>query len=141
MVAGIVAYSPTEDDWTTLKFWGRAGDAIIQWQHKQNEVVGNVAGSAQPAGVVDVYLRMAKDGDNYMGWWKLAEGDDWIEVKPDAPFALTPPIQLGLFGGVCAGAGEAVVEYEYFKDLIDPVSSVEAAAKMSVTWGQIKLSY
>ncbi len=141
VVAGIVAYGPQEDNWTTLKLWGRAGDAIIQWQHKQSEVVPNVPGSSQPAGRVEVYLRMAKDGDNYMGWWKLAEGDDWIEIKPDAPFDLTPPIQVGIYGGICTGSGRATVEYEYFKDRIEPITSVDPATKLSATWGQIKSSH
>lgn len=141
MVAGLVALSQVEDNWTTLKFWGRAGDAIIQWQHKENEVVGNVPGSSQPAGRIEAYLRMAKEGGNYLGWWKTAEGDDWIEVKPDAPIDLTPPIQIGIFGGICAGSGEAIIEYEYFKDLVEPVASVEPTEKLSATWGQLKLRY
>ncbi len=140
VVAGLVAYGPTEDDWTTLKFWGRAADAIIQWQHKERDA-GQVPDSTQPAGVIEAYLRLAKDGDNYMAWWKREEGDDWIAVEPVASIALTPPIHIGIFGGICAGAGEATVEYEYFRDLIDPVSSVGPAAKASVTWGQIKSNY
>ncbi len=140
MVAGLVALSPVENNWTTLKFWGRAGDAILQWQHKANEVVGNVPGSTQPAGRVEVYLRLAKDGDNYLGWWKKEEGDDWIEIKPDAPFALTPPIQIGIYGGICAAAGEATIEYEYFRDLVNPFA-VEPDAKLSATWGRIKSLY
>lgn len=141
IVAGLVIGGPTEGDWTTLKVWGRAGDAIIQWQHKENEVVGNVPGSSQPAGVVEYYLRMAKEGNNYMGWWKVAEGDDWIAVEPDAPFDLTPPLHLGVFGGICSGAGEATVEYEYFRDLVNPLTSVDPAARMPATWGQIKSRY
>lgn len=140
IVGGLVVLSPTDNDWTTLKFWGRAADAIIQWQHKQRDA-GQVPGSTQPAGRIEAYLRMAKDGDNYMGWWKAAEGDSWIEVKPDANIALTPPLQIGIFGGICTGAGEATIEYEYFRDLIDPVSSVEPAEKVSATWGQVKSDY
>jgi hypothetical protein len=138
VVCGIVALSPVEDNWTTLKFWGRAGDAIIQWQHKQSEVVGNVPDSSQPAGTVEAFFRMAKQGNNYLGWWKKAEGDDWIEIKPDAPMDLTPPIQVGIFGGICADTGEATVEYEYFKDLVEPITSVKPDTKLSTTWGQIK---
>lgn len=137
IVAGLVALSPTDNNWTTLKFWGRAADTILQWQHKAQEVVGNVPGVTQPAGRVEVYLRMVKDGDNYMGWWKKEEGDDWIEIKPDAPIVLTPPIQIGIYGGICAADGEATMEYEYFRDLLNPYA-VEPDAKLSATWGQIK---
>jgi hypothetical protein len=140
IVAGLVALSPVENNWTTLKFWGRAGDAILQWQHKSQEIVANVPGSTQPAGRVEAYLRMEKDGDNYLGWWKKAEGDDWIEIKPDAPFALTPPIQIGVFGGICAAAGSGTIEYEYFSDLVNPFA-VEPDAKLSATWGQVKSKY
>ncbi len=139
MVAGLVALSPVENDWTTIKFWGRAADAILQWQHKGRDA-GQVPGSNQPAGRVEVYIRMAKDGDNYKGWWKKEEGDDWIAMAPDATIALTPPIQIGIYGGVCAGAGSATVEYEYFRDLVNPYA-VEPDAKLSGTWGQVKSSY
>jgi hypothetical protein len=140
VVGGLVVLGPTEDNWTTLKFWGRADDAILQWQHKQQEVVGNVPNSSQPAGRVEAYLRMAKDGDNYMGWWKKEEQDDWIEIKPDAPITLTPPIQVGVFAGICTNSGEAIIEYEYFKDNINPFP-VEPTGKLSTTWGQVKSNY
>jgi len=139
IVGGLVALGPTENDWTTIKFWGRAADAILQWQHKERDV-GQVPASNQPAGRVEAYLRMAKDGDNYMGWWKKEEGDDWIEMKPDATIALTPPIQIGIYGGICAGAGSGTIEYEYFKDLVNPYA-VEPDAKLSGTWGQVKSRY
>lgn len=144
IVAGIVAYGPVENNWTTLKVWGRAGDAIIQWQHKESEVVGNVPGSSQPAGIVEYYFRMEKDGGNYMGWWKAAEGDDWIRIEPDAPFELTPPIQVGIYGGICTGAGTATVQYEYFEDLNAPsdgTTSVDPMEKLSATWGSLKSEY
>ena len=140
IVAGLVALGSTENNWTTLKFWGRAADAILQWQHKANSIVNQVPGYTEPAGRVEAYLRLAKDSDNYMAWWKKEEGDDWIEIKPDAPIVLTPPIQIGIYGGICAGAGEGTIEYEYFKDLLNPYA-IEPAEKMSATWGQIKSGY
>ena len=138
VVGGIVALSPADNNWTTLKFWGRAGDAILQWQHKAAEVVPNVPSSSQPSGRVEAYLRMAKDGENYMGWWKKQEGDDWIEIKPDAPLKMTPPIQIGIYGGICAGAGQATVEYEYFKDLLNPFA-IDPNAKLATTWARAKM--
>lgn len=139
IVGGLVALGPTENDWVTIKFWGRAADAILQWQHKGRDV-GQVPDSTQPAGRVEAYLRMAKDGNTYMGWWKKEEGDDWIEMKPDATIALTSPIQMGVYAGICAGAGEGIIEYEYFKDLINPYT-VKPDAKLSGIWGKVKSSY
>lgn len=139
IVGGLVALGPTENDWTTIKFWGRAADAILQWQHKGRDA-GQVPGSNQPAGRVEVYIRMARDGDTYKGWWKKEEGDDWIAMAPDATIALTPPIQIGVYGGICAGAGSGTIKYEYFRDLVNPYA-VEPDAKLSGTWGQVKSSY
>ncbi|MGQ9609775.1 MAG: hypothetical protein ACUVWN_10745 [bacterium] len=141
MVAGLVIKGPKENNWTTLKFWGRSADAIIQWQHKQTEVVGNVPNSTQPAGTIEAYLRMAKDGNNYMGWWKKSKNDEWIAIKPDAPIDLTPPLEVGIFGGICAGSGEATIKYEYFKDLTDMVTAIDSQSKLPVTWGKMKSIY
>jgi len=138
IVAGLVAESMTDNNWTTLKFWGRAGDAILQWQHKAQEVVGNVPGASQPAGRVEVFLRMVRKGDTYEGYWKKAGKDSWTKITPNANKKLTMPLQIGIFAGICTGAGEATVEYEYFNDLINPFTAVSSAEKLAATWGKIK---
>lgn len=138
LVAGLVAKGPSEDDWITLKFWGRGGDAILQWQSKQNEFVGNVPDSSQPAGVVEVFIRIAKDGDDYAGYWKKSKADDWIEITP-ANISLTPPLEVGIFAGNCEGAGTVLVEFEYFNDLLDPFqAAVDSSGKLATHWATIK---
>lgn len=138
IVAGLVAKSASDDNWTTLKFWGRAGDAILQWQHKAQEVVGNVPGSSQPAGRVEVFLRMVRKGDTYEGYWKKGDKDSWTKITPDAKKELSLPLEVGIYAGICTGAGEAIVEYEYFNDLINPFTDVSPVAKSAAIWGQIK---
>jgi len=138
-VSGLVIKSPKDANWTTMKVWGRAADTIIQWQHKQQEVVGNVPGTAQPAGRVEYYIRMAKNGDEYIGYWKLAAADKWTEIMPHANRKLTPPLEVGIFAGNCEGGGTMTVQFEYFNDLINPFSTaVESKGKLSTTWASLR---
>ena len=139
LVSGLVAKGPKEGNWVTLKFWGRGGDAILQWQHKQQEVVNSVPGSSQPAGRVEVFIRIAKDGDEYTGYWKKNEGDDWIEITPHANISLTPPLEVGIYAGICTASGTAIMEYEYFDDLIEPFeTAVAPKGKLATYWGILK---
>jgi hypothetical protein len=138
-VSGLVIKSPKDDNWTTLKFWGRAADTILQWQHKAEEVVNSVAGSNQPAGRVEVFIRIAKDGDEYTGYWKMAAGDEWTEITPHANKVLSPPLEVGIYAANCEGAGTMTAEYEYFNDLLNPFeTAVAPKGKLAAYWGDIK---
>lgn len=137
-VAGIVMKSEKDANWTTLKFWGRAGDAILQWQHKTQEVVANVPGSSQPAGRVEVYMRVVKNGDEYIGYWKKSAGDSWIEITPHANRKLTPPLQVGIYAGNCEGGGTMVAQFEYFNDNITPFALIDSKASLISTWAYLK---
>ncbi|HGJ65905.1 TPA: hypothetical protein ENS27_11025 [bacterium] len=137
-VSGLVIKSPSDANWTTMKFWGRAGDAILQWQHKQAEVVGNVPGSSQPAGRVEVFIRIAKNGNEYTGYWKKNAKDDWIEITPHANKALKAPLEVGIFAGNCEGGGTMTAQFEYFEDLITPYASVDSSGKTATTWASLK---
>lgn len=139
-VSGLVIKSPKDANWTTLKFWGRGGDAILQWQHKTQEVNANVPGSSQPAGRVEVYIRIAKNGDEYIGYWKKAMKDDWIEITPRANRKLTPPLEVGIYAGNCEGGGTMTAQFEYFNDLLNPFA-VKPIGKLSTKWGEIKSEF
>jgi len=137
-ISGLVIKSPTDANWTTMKFWNRGADTILQWQHKQAEVVGNVPNSGQVEDKVEVFIRIAKNGDEYTGYWKKAEADKWIEVTPHANKKLTPPLEIGIFAGNCEGGGTMTAQFEYFNDLIAPYVAVESLGKCAVTWASIK---
>ena len=137
-VSGLVIKSPADGNWTTMKFWGRAADAILQWQHKQAEVVGTVPGSNQPAGKVEVFIRIAQNGDEFTGYWKKTAKDDWIEVTPHATKALARPLEVGIFAGNCGGAGTVTAEFEFFDDLITPYAAVDSLGKSATTWASLK---
>lgn len=141
MVGGLVAMSKADDNWVTLKLWGHGdGTAQLQYQTKANEnaagLVGAAPGFASADGFVDVYMRLAKDGDSYTSYWKLAEGDEWTVVGP-TEFALTPPIELSVYAGVDGAAGEMLAQFEYFRDNITPLN-VDAAEKLATTWSRVK---
>lgn len=137
-VSGLVIKSPSDVNWITMKFWGRGADAILQWQHKAQEVVSAVPDTNQPAGKVEVFIRIAKNGDEYIGYWKKAEADKWIEVATHANKKLTAPLEVGIFAGNCEAGGTMTAEFEYFEDLIIPYAAVELSGKCATTWASLK---
>lgn len=141
IVAGLVVKGPEEDNWVTLKLWGHAdGTAQLQYQTKTNEnsagLTGQAPGYTASDGETDLYMRLAKSGDEYTSYWKMKEGDDWTQVGPTT-FTFTPPLELGVFAGVASASGTLEAEYEYFRDNINP-ASVAPAGKLSSTWAKIK---
>ena len=124
-VTGLIVKSPTDDNWVTLKFWARDAGArgFIQYQTKQNEggdhgLTGN-AWQSPVHGELDLFFRLAKDGDTYTSWYKTEATDDWIEVGV-TEFKLTPPLWVGIYAGNGSGRGQMQVEFEYFKDNLTP---------------------
>ena len=141
VVAGLVVKGPKEDNWVTLKFWGHGdGTAQLQFQTKANEngngLTGRVPDYSAQKGEAELFMRLAKKGDEYTAYFKLNEKDDWKMVGPTT-FKLTPPLQLSLYAGEDAAAGTMTVDYDYFRDLIHPFS-VNPQGKLAVVWGTIK---
>ena len=143
-VNGLVVKSPKDDNWVTIKFWSRDAGAKgqIQYQTKQNEngngLTGN-AGFTPKFGDTELFLRLAKDGDEYTAWYKTKGNEDWIDIGV-TEFKLTPPLWLGIYAGVAAGAGSLEVEYEYFNDNLNPFP-VEPGGKATTTWAAVKTQY
>ena len=140
-VNGLVIKSPADNNWVTIKFWSRDPGARgqIQYQTKQVEVGNGLtsnAGFVPEVGETELFFRLVKNGDDYTSFYKAAENEDWNEIGV-TNFALTPPLQLGLYTGVADGAGTLVVDYEYFQDNLNPFA-VELTGKAAVTWGKIK---
>ncbi|MDE0396488.1 MAG: dockerin type I domain-containing protein [Candidatus Poribacteria bacterium] len=131
---GLVVKSPADADWVTLKFWARQAsdikgaimlqsrmrDIASKWIPRQNAVLfqGVPAGTQE----VDLHFRLKKEGDIYTAWYKTTKTEDWILVGV-TDFKLTPPLQLGIYGGVQSN-GILQVEYEYFKDNLNPFPMV-----------------
>lgn len=124
-LAGLVAKGPKEDNWVTLKLWGTGrygGDAILEWQHKQQDLwqqglLSKAPESSQLGRRAEVFIRMAKDGDKYIGYWKANEDDEWLEITPHAKISLTPPLEVGVYAGIESTGGTATMEFEYFSEL------------------------
>lgn len=141
-VNGLVVKSPSDDNWVTIKFWSRdaAAKGHIQYQTKQ-------AGMGPPDiqwrfgdwGDIEMSLRLKKDGNTYTAWYKAAEDKDWMDIG-EGEFELTPPLWLGIYAGVAAGTGSLEVEYEYFRDNLNPFP-VEPSGKATTTWGALKSQY
>ena len=142
-VNGVVIKSPADNNWVTIKFWSRAGGTgQIQYQTKQNEngngLTGN-AGFVPKNGEAELFLRLAKEGDDYTSWYKTTENEKWIDIGVTT-FKLTPPLQLGIFTGVAAAAGTLAVDYEYFRDNLNPFA-VDPSGKTATMWGKIKSQF
>lgn len=141
VVAGIVALSKTDNNWVTIKFWGHAaGNAQLQYQNRSveagNGLTGNAPGFATVGGVADFFLRMTKEANVYTAYWKMKDTDDWTAVGP-TNFPMTHPLQLSLYAGVDAAAGEMTVNFEYFRDNITPLA-VNPTTKLATVWGGLK---
>jgi len=119
VVAGIVAKSPSDQDWVTLKLWGHGdGTAQIQFQTKGNEtapgLTGNAPGFSCSGGQTDVAMRMAKNGDQYTGYFRTPPDSKWIQVGPTT-IPLKPPLEVGIYAGVNTPSGKMRVTYSSFR--------------------------
>lgn len=141
-VNGLLVKSPSDNNWVTVKFWARdAGPkGHIQYQTRQ-------AGMGPPDiqwrfgdhGDLEMSLRLKKEGDTYTAWYKAEGDEDWMDIG-QGNFALTPPLQLGIYAGVAAPDGNLEVEYEHFTDNLTPFD-VDPKGKAATTWGAVKTRY
>ena len=119
-VNGLVVKSPADNNWVTIKFWSRDAGAKgqIQYQTRERGLVADPAWRPE-FGATELFLRLRKHGDTYTGWYKTREADPWMEIGV-ANFPLTPPLQLGIYAGVAAPKGTLTVDYNYFRNTVDP---------------------
>ena len=124
-VAGLVVKSPIDDNWVTLKFWARDASArgFIQFDSRGNQSPqdgfrGN-AWQSPVYGELDLFFRLAKDGDTYTSWYKTEATANWVQVGV-TEFELTPPLWVGIYAGNASGSKRMQVEFEYFRDNLNP---------------------
>ena len=117
-VTGLVVKSPSDNNWVTLKFWARDAGAMgsIQFQTRQAGMGPlDIQWRFGDYGDIDLSLRLKKEGDTYTAWYKAAEDTEWMDIGT-ARFKLTPPLKIGIYAGVAAGAGTLQTEFNYFRD-------------------------
>ncbi len=147
VVSGLTAYSPTTKDrqnrdgeWVTIKLWGRQNDAIIQWQKRQFDggegLRGHVPGFQDPAGEMDIYMRLSREGNTFNAWWKREANEDWIHIG-ETEQEFNEPLEVGIYSGICTGSGTLTTQFEYFVDNLTP-SDVSPRAKLPIAWGALK---
>jgi len=143
-IAGIVAKSPKDDNWVKLKLWMHANKtAQIQFQKKCVEsgdgLMGMVPGFSPTGGETEVWLKLERDGDKCTAFFKASEEEGWTEIGTTS-FPFSAPYEVGIYGGVDVGAGELIVEFDYFRDNTSPFTlAVSPGAKLASSWGKIKL--
>ena len=122
-VTGLVVYSPTTKDsrgrdgnWVTLKFWGQQNRAILQYQHREREIVARQPGYNRPQGSIPVAMRLERDGNDYEAWFKPDAQGEWVSVGKTT-LALQEPLQVGVYAGICQGQapGKLNVKFDYFR--------------------------
>ncbi|MDE0020519.1 MAG: hypothetical protein OXT69_03935 [Candidatus Poribacteria bacterium] len=151
VVSGIIAYSPTTKDhanrdgqWVTLKLWGRANDAVIQYQRRENHnaalgYLGEAPGYKPPAGEIPIAMRMTRTGNEYRAWYKNEGEGDWIAVGGTVDSALANPVRIGVYAGIDAAAGgNLTVWYDDFIEASNPIASVDPNGKAAAVWGELK---
>jgi len=119
VVAGIMAKSPADNDWVTLKFWGHDnGTGQIQFQTRGNGsspgLIGAAPGFSCSSGQTDIAMRLVKEGDQYTGYFKTEQDIDWIQVGPTT-IPLTPPLEVGFYAGINPGSGKMETTYRFFR--------------------------
>jgi len=117
VVVGLIAKSPTDNNWVILKLWGHSdGTGVIQFQTRNDQSSPGLTGSAQgfscSYGKAELSMRIVKHGDQYFGYFKT--GKDWIEVGP-TNISLKPPYEVGIFAGVNPNSGNLDIKYDFFK--------------------------
>ena len=142
-VNGLLVKSPADDNWVTIKFWSRdaANRGHIQYQTKGAGMgPDDIQWRFGDWGDIQMSLRLKKEGDTYTAWYKAEDDKDWVDIGQGA-FALTPPLQLGIYAGVANDQGGTLeVEYEYFRDNMNAFP-VEPGGKATTTWGAVKTRY
>ena len=90
---------------------GRAADSSLQ----QPDGIG-VEGYNPPAGNIPIAIRLDRNGDNYVAWYKPDAEGEWINIG-ETTIGLQGPIQVGLFVGICQieAPGGLTVSFDYFR--------------------------
>jgi len=130
VVAGIIAMSPSDRDWVTLRLWGHGdGTAQIQFQTKGDEtapgLTRNAPGFSCSGGRTDVTMRIVKNGDQYTGYFRTSPDSEWVQVGPTT-IPLTPPLEVGVYSGVHTPAGQMRVSYKSFRVHSDAEASLQS---------------
>lgn len=143
-VNGLLVKSPGDNNWVTIKFWARDAGPKGQIQYQKRES-GMGPGDVHWKDAfgdfedVELYMRLKKEGDTYTAWYKTADDNDWVDIG-QGTFGLNPPLWLGIYAGVADPTGNLEVEYEYFRDNMNPFP-VEPGGKATTTWGAVKTLY
>lgn len=141
-VNGLLVKSTEDNDWVTIKFWGRdaAAKGHIQYQGREKGLGSpDVQWRFGDWGDIEMSMRLKKEGNTYTAWYKAEGDEDWMDIG-EATVDLTPPLWFGVYAGVAAGAGNLEVEYEYFTDNLNAFP-VEPGGKATTTWGAVKTRY
>lgn len=142
-IAGIVAKSPKDNNWVKLKLWMHQNKtAQIQFQKKCVEsgdgLTGNVAGYQPTTGEAELWFMLKREKDKCTAYYKTSEKEDWKEIGTTT-FPFSAPYEVGIYAGVDSGAGDLMVEFDYFRDNTSPIKAlVEPGAKLASLWGKIK---
>lgn len=117
VVVGLVIKSPADGEWVTLKLWGHGdGSGQVQFQRRGDEtspgLTGRAPGFEAEDGKAHLWMRLIKEGDLFRGMF-ASEGGEPIEVGPTR-VKLSPPLEVGIYAGVCTPSGRMRVEFERF---------------------------
>lgn len=124
IVAGIVAKSSADGKWITLKLWGDDnGTGQMQFQTRGSSSFAGLTEAAPgfscSDGQADIAMRLVKQGDQYMGYFRTEQDIDWRQVGPTT-IPLTPPLEVGFYAGVNPASGKMQVRCNFFRVNSDP---------------------
>ena len=140
-VSGLVVTSPTTEssygtgEWVMLKFWGRHGSSVLQYQ---NRGAGIELPDYNPVqGPTRIAMRLERNGDDYTAWYKPDAEGEWIYVGKTT-IALQEPLQVGLYTGICQyeAPGYLTTSFDYFRltSASDPITPIETPEKEEIPY-------
>lgn len=141
----------TTNTWTAIIIFDNSSDPSADWWYLARggndeintefvkDAGGNVGGSLKEISELELYLKAERVGQEYTGYYKIAENDDWIEVGAQEHNTLDP-----LKVGFCVkswAVRSMVSNFDYFEivgDEVEPATAVIPDKGLAVTWGQLK---
>jgi hypothetical protein len=144
--------SKTQNTWTTIIFFNdtkvpssdwlyvsRGGADEVNIEYVQNNT-GNVGSNLKNIANMDLYLKAEKVGQDYTGYYKIKNTDQWTKVGTYKHTTLTPN-KVGFC--VKSWADRSMVSsYDYFEmtgsSVESNITAVAKNEKLTTTWGLLK---
>lgn len=95
--------------------------AMLQYQHREREIVEKQPDYIRPQGNIPVKLRIKREGNTYEAWYQPDARGEWVYVGKTT-IVLQGPLQVGVYTGICQpeAPGHLTTSFDYFRVTPNP---------------------